>query len=68
MIKRQLTALLESRLKDRKALVVLGPRQTGKTTLLNDLLHDKEQVLYLNADDPTYGSNWSVSQQKDGGT
>ncbi|MBX2982602.1 MAG: ATP-binding protein [Flavobacteriales bacterium] len=52
MIKRQLTALLESRLKDRKALVVLGPRQTGKTTLLNDLLHDKEQVLYLNADDP----------------
>lgn len=34
-----------------KAIVVLGPRQTGKTTLLSNLLAEQEQVLVLNCDE-----------------
>jgi predicted AAA+ superfamily ATPase len=35
-----------------KVILVLGPRQVGKTTLINDLLQGKNQ-LFLNGDDPT---------------
>lgn len=52
MIPRILSDTLEDRMGDRKALVVLGPRQTGKTTLIEDLLEDREAVLRLDCDDP----------------
>lgn len=35
----------------RKAVVVLGPRQVGKSTLLHQILDDEENVLWLNGDD-----------------
>lgn len=35
----------------RKAIVVLGPRQVGKSTLLHQLLDGKDDVLWLNGDD-----------------
>src|SRR5690554_2425272 len=38
-----------------KAIIVLGPRQVGKTTLINEILKDKKH-LFLNADDPTVRS------------
>jgi len=35
-----------------KAIIVLGPRQVGKTTLIHNILKNKNPLL-LNADDPT---------------
>ncbi|MEY3100015.1 MAG: hypothetical protein RIS63_914 [Bacteroidota bacterium] len=52
MIKRVLFDELRGRLNQHKALILLGPRQVGKTTLVNTLLSDKN-VLFLNGDDPT---------------
>ena len=34
-----------------KAIVILGPRQCGKTTLLNQLYEADQKMLYLNCDD-----------------
>ncbi len=52
MIQRILSQTLKSHLGEGKALIVLGPRQVGKTTLLNELLKN-EDSLFLNGDDPT---------------
>ncbi len=35
-----------------KAIVILGARQTGKTTLLKKIYHQIENTLWLNADEP----------------
>ncbi len=34
-----------------KAIILLGPRQVGKTTLLKDIAKNKKDTLWLNADD-----------------
>lgn len=50
-----------------KAIVVLGPRQVGKTTLINEILKDKRH-LFLNADDPSVRnmlSNINTEELKD---
>jgi len=52
MIQRILSHTLKLHLGEGKALIVLGPRQVGKTTLLNELLKN-EDSLFLNGDDPT---------------
>ena len=52
MIKRTLSSSIEAKLKKGKAIVVIGPRQVGKTTLINELIKDKEH-LFLDGDDPT---------------
>jgi len=52
MIQRILSGTLKSHLGEGKALIVLGPRQVGKTTLLSGLLKN-EDSLFLNGDDPT---------------
>ncbi|SMO69757.1 ATP-binding protein [Gracilimonas mengyeensis] len=54
MIKRQLTEQLKNRLFEGRALVVIGPRRVGKTTLINELLKATDaHVLFLDGDDPT---------------
>ncbi|MBK9680859.1 MAG: ATP-binding protein [Saprospiraceae bacterium] len=50
MIKRIIQRSIESVLFGGKAIIILGPRQTGKTTLVQTLLTDKNH-LFLNADD-----------------
>lgn len=40
-----------------KAVVITGPRQVGKTTLINNLLGNKEDFLFLNGDDNTTRQN-----------
>lgn len=52
MIKRTLQTVIEQRLFKGKALLLFGPRQSGKSTLIDSLLkaQDKEW-LYLNGDD-----------------
>jgi predicted AAA+ superfamily ATPase len=50
MIKRILYPAIKSRLFKGKALLLFGPRQTGKSTLIEEIL-DGENHLYLNGDD-----------------
>ncbi len=54
MINRLLHPLIKSRLFKGKTILVLGPRQVGKTTLIQALLRVQNlPTLYLNADLPT---------------
>jgi predicted AAA+ superfamily ATPase len=50
MIKRTLLTDIQRRLFQGKAIILFGPRQCGKSTLIEDMLKDKEH-LYLNGDD-----------------
>ncbi len=53
MIKRELSSIISGRLFEGKAIVVLGARQTGKTTLVKALLDElKLGSLFLNCDEP----------------
>ncbi len=52
MIKRQLEANIKSRLFKGKAMLIFGPRQSGKSTLVEKLLEAQtEPWLYLNGDE-----------------
>lgn len=49
---RQIEDTISNKLGSGKAIVIIGPRQVGKTTLINKILKNKE-FLFLNGDDPT---------------
>lgn len=51
MIRRKLTDLVASRTGRGKAIILVGARQVGKTTLLKQLYADKSDTLWLNADE-----------------
>jgi predicted AAA+ superfamily ATPase len=51
MIGRILTENISSRLGGGKTIIVMGPRQVGKTTMLRALFPDTEEVLFLNGDE-----------------
>ncbi len=51
MYSRYLREKIERRLGSGKAIVVIGPRQVGKTTLIESILETKDYLL-LNGDDP----------------
>lgn len=51
MINRTLSDALKKRFNKGKAIVLLGPRQVGKTTLLRECL-DNNEFLFLDGDDP----------------
>jgi len=48
--------LLQNKIKEKffkgKAIIILGPRQVGKTTLIKELTSQNENVLWLNGDEP----------------
>jgi predicted AAA+ superfamily ATPase len=50
MIQRTIKDKIESLFFKGKAIIVLGPRQTGKTTLITEILKERE-YLFLNADE-----------------
>jgi len=52
MYSRYLSDRIEKRIGSGKAIVVIGPRQVGKTTLIETLLNSKDYLL-LDGDDPT---------------
>jgi predicted AAA+ superfamily ATPase len=53
MIARHLEKLIDARMFSGKAILLMGPRQVGKTTLVDAILsRRKEPVLRLNADEP----------------
>ncbi len=51
MIERKLESTIKSRFNSGKAIVLLGPRQTGKTTLLHKIASDEGEFLLLDCDD-----------------
>jgi len=51
MIKRDLNQIVSGRFGDNKAIVILGARQVGKTTFIEDLLNKKKYLL-VDCDDP----------------
>lgn len=52
MIKRILKQKIESKWADRKVLVIIGPRQVGKSTLLRQICAERGDYLMINGDDP----------------
>ena len=52
MFHRSLAAKIESKIGRGKAIMIIGPRQVGKTTLIQQFLENKDH-LYFNGDDPT---------------
>ncbi len=52
MISRQLQTNIASRFYKSKAIILLGPRQVGKTTLIKQILNDNDYIL-LDGDNPT---------------
>lgn len=55
LIPRKLTENIKSKLFHNKAIIIYGPRQVGKTTLVNSILNDlgldEKEYTYLNGDD-----------------
>jgi uncharacterized protein len=51
MIKRLLELLVLEKMHKGKAILILGPRQVGKTTLIDSILKEQSH-LFLNGDDP----------------
>jgi len=52
LLKRQLQQVLKDRSNSGKAILLIGPRQTGKTTLLRMMLEDFKPYLFLDGDNP----------------
>lgn len=52
MIQRSLEKIIAEKLSTNKAIIILGARQTGKTTLLEKLFRNNANCLWLNADEP----------------
>ncbi len=52
MIKRQLKKVIQSGLNQGKAIILLGPRQSGKTTLMETIASQLGEYLLLDCDDP----------------
>lgn len=60
LIQRSIFADLEKEFYGGRALIIMGPRQSGKTTLINMLRQrfSDKKCLYLNADDPFVRNQW----------
>jgi len=56
MINRKLEVEIRKRLYSGKAIIVMGARQTGKTTLLQKIVSSEPDVLWLNADEADTGA------------
>ncbi len=52
MYNRSIQKRIESKIGKGKAILLIGPRQVGKTTLIKDILKE-QNYLFLDADDPT---------------
>ena len=52
MIERTISKNIQKYRDEGKAMIILGARQVGKTTLLNKLVGDEPGVLFLNGDEP----------------
>lgn len=51
MIHRTLENTIKDKLNKRKAIILMGARQVGKTTIMKELFKDTDNVLWLNGDE-----------------
>lgn len=51
MIQRELASVIKEKLASGKAIIIIGARQVGKTTLLQMLFANNDQVVWLNGDE-----------------
>lgn len=64
MVKRALQQILEEKVDFKKTIVVLGPRQVGKTTLITKIANGlAADILYINGDDPSIRLAWNNPTQ-----
>jgi uncharacterized protein len=62
MIQRTLYQKIRNRLNDTKAIILYGPRQAGKTTLLKQIFKEiSEDILWWNGDEPDIRSDLTNS-------
>lgn len=52
MIERTLKQKIGKMVGKEKAIIIMGPRQVGKSTLLHEMLGASQEVIWLNGDDP----------------
>lgn len=52
MIKRILEKQILGKINKKKAIILMGPRQVGKTTLLKSLFEKSTDIIWLNGDEP----------------
>jgi len=55
MIQRELEREIRKRMGERKAVIIMGPRQVGKSTLFHSIFDHEDGVLWLNADNGAEG-------------
>ena len=58
LVKRKLADTIQARLFKGKAIIIFGPRQAGKSTLVEDVLQGRD-YLYLNGDDADIRENFT---------
>jgi len=51
MIGRQLLDIISQKLFNGKAIILMGPRQVGKTTMLRELIGNRQDFIWLNGDE-----------------
>jgi len=51
MIPRKIEKLIAEKLSDKKAIIIYGARQTGKTTILKKIFGERNDSIWLNADE-----------------
>ena len=59
MIKRTLETVITPLVETQKAIIIMGARQVGKSTLLGSLLSNRKDVMWLNGDDSDVQSLFS---------
>ncbi|MDE3181883.1 MAG: ATP-binding protein [Bacteroidota bacterium] len=52
MIERSLSKIISEKLFKKKAIIIMGPRQVGKTTLLKAMFNTDSDVYWFNGDEP----------------
>lgn len=58
IIKREIKDQVETKLNTKKATIIYGARQVGKTTLVESIVGNDENVLWLTGDDPDVRSTF----------
>jgi len=51
MIERQLSEIISQKLFAGKAIILIGPRQVGKTTILRELIGNRQDAIWMNGDE-----------------
>ena len=51
MIERQLSGMISQKLFTGKAIILMGPRQVGKTTILREMFVNRKDTIWLNGDE-----------------